>query len=62
LKKVFLTLGMVLFLVPSLAFGQEEIEPVVVTGSRIYTSLLEFPAPTYVIDRDEIERSGGIRN
>ncbi len=53
---------MVLFLVPSLAFGQEEIEPVVVTGSRIYTSLLEFPAPTYVIDRDEIERSGGIRN
>ncbi len=58
MKKVFLTLGMVLFLVPSLAFGQEEIEPVVVTGSRIYTSLLEIPAPTYVIDRDEIERSG----
>lgn len=30
----------------------------VVTGSRIYTSLDEVPAATYVIDREEIEKSG----
>ncbi|KUL00067.1 MAG: TonB-dependent receptor plug, partial [Synergistales bacterium 54_9] len=35
------------------------LEPEVVTGSRIYTNLEEVPAPTYVIDREEIERGGG---
>ncbi len=35
------------------------LEPEVVTGSRIYTNLEEVPAPTYVIDREEIERNGG---
>ncbi len=34
------------------------IEEEVVTGSRIYTSLDEVPSATYVIDRDDIERSG----
>jgi len=40
--------------------GEEVVilEPEIVTGSRIYTSLEEIPAPTYVIDREEIERSG----
>jgi iron complex outermembrane receptor protein/vitamin B12 transporter len=33
------------------------LEPEVVTGSRIYTSLEEIPAPAYVIDREEIEKS-----
>lgn len=33
----------------------------VVTGSRIYTDLKEIPAPTYVIDRDAIERSGAAK-
>jgi len=47
---------MVLFLVPSLAFGQEEIEPVVVTGSRIVQALEEIPAPTYVITSEDIEK------
>jgi len=39
--------------------GEEVItlEPEIVTGSRIYTSLEEVPAPTYVIDREEIEKS-----
>lgn len=56
MKKVFLALGMVLFLVSSLAFGQEEIEPVVVTGSRIVQALEEIPAPTYVITSEDIEK------
>lgn len=34
------------------------VEEEVVTGSRIYTSLEEVPAATYVIDREEIEKSG----
>ncbi len=34
------------------------LEPEVVTGSRIYTSLEEIPSATYVIDREEIEKSG----
>ncbi|MGC9372394.1 MAG: TonB-dependent receptor plug domain-containing protein [Thermovirgaceae bacterium] len=34
------------------------LEPEVVTGSRIYSSLEEIPSATYVIDREEIERSG----
>lgn len=34
------------------------IEPEVVTGSRIYTELEEIPSATYVIDREDIERSG----
>ena len=33
----------------------------VVTGSRIYTDLKEVPAPTYVIGRDAIERSGATK-
>ncbi len=39
--------------------GEEVVilEPEIVTGSRIYTSLEEIPAPTYVIDREEIEKS-----
>lgn len=39
--------------------GEEVItlEPEIVTGSRIYTSLEEVPAPTYVINREEIEKS-----
>ncbi|HHV53060.1 MAG TPA: TonB-dependent receptor [Synergistaceae bacterium] len=39
--------------------GEEVIilEPEIVTGSRIYTSLEEIPAPTYVIDREEIEKN-----
>jgi len=39
--------------------GEEVVilEPEIVTGSRIYTSLEEVPAPTYVINREEIEKS-----
>jgi len=39
--------------------GEEVVilEPEIVTGSRIYTSLEEIPAPTYAIDREEIEKS-----
>ena len=39
--------------------GEEVVilEPEIVKGSRIYTSLEEIPAPTYVIDREEIEKN-----
>jgi len=36
----------------------ETVAPEVVTGSRIYTSLDELPAPTYVITAEDIEQSG----
>ncbi|MGC9490943.1 MAG: TonB-dependent receptor plug domain-containing protein [Thermovirgaceae bacterium] len=40
------------------AWAEEVVlEPEVVTGSRIYTSLEEIPSATYVIDREQIEKS-----
>lgn len=42
------------------SFAQEALtlEPEVVTGSRVYQSLEEVPAATYVVTSEDIERSG----
>jgi len=43
---------------PSFAEEPLTLEPEVVTGSRIYQSLEEVPAATYVVTSEDIERSG----
>ncbi|KUK60858.1 MAG: TonB-dependent receptor plug [Synergistales bacterium 57_84] len=52
----------VFFVGSSVCFAEEaevtEVEPEVVTGSRIYSDLYEVPAPTYVITAEEIRQSG----
>ncbi|AER65812.1 TonB-dependent receptor plug [Thermovirga lienii DSM 17291] len=52
--------AMVVGLWAGASFAQEALtlEPEVVTGSRIYQSLKEVPAATYVVTTEDIERSG----
>ncbi|MBO8154637.1 TonB-dependent receptor [Thermovirga sp.] len=67
MRKVIACLGIVgLFLLcflvvsscPAHAEDAMVLEPEVVTGSRIYESLEEVPAATYVVTSEDIERSG----
>ncbi|KUK42237.1 MAG: TonB-dependent receptor plug [Thermovirga lienii] len=52
--------AMVVGLWVGISFAQEALtlEPEVVTGSRVYQSLEEVPAATYVVTTEDIERSG----
>jgi len=52
--------AMVVGLWAGASFAQEALtlEPEVVTGSRVYQSLEEVPAATYVVTSEDIERSG----
>jgi len=58
---IFLTILALAVMVAGNAEGDTKevltLEEEVVTGSRIYTDLDELPAPAYVIDREEIEKS-----